>query len=47
MSCTKTYIGYEARVVGVTQIAVFWLSHHVGMEVNSDSADTFAGIMNN
>ena len=47
MTCTKMCIGCEAHIVGVTQITVFWLSHLVDMEVNSDCVDTFAGIMNN
>jgi len=47
MSSTEVCIGFEARTAGVTQITVFWLSHHVDMEVNSDCAHTFAGIMNN
>ena len=47
MSSTKMCVGCEARTVGVTQITVFCLSHHVDMEVNSDCADAFLGIMNN
>jgi hypothetical protein len=47
MSSTRMCVGCETRTAGVTQITVFWLSHHVDMEVNSDCADTFAEIMNN
>jgi len=47
MSSTEVCIGCEARTAGVTHITVFWLSHLVDMEVNSDCAHTFGGIVNN
>ena len=47
MTSTKMCICCEDRMVGFTQVTVYWLTHHVDMEVNSDCADTFAGIMNN
>ena len=47
VSCWTTYILQDDTRTLQCQVSLLRLSHHVDMDVNSDCADTFIGIMNN